>query len=1047
MPTFFIDYENGNDNYSGSSFAVLASGTDGAIASPTIANYSTFSSASANFANDGTITSTKNLAWYGNSYYFMTIQQNATINTTTISPPTGIDSTVFSLIEDTSSNTHYIQSTTWYTPIYEVTQYTLSIYAKSNGKNKLFIRYGTDARSARYNLSNGTVEATGASATASISSIGNGWYRLSLTSTTGGSSSSTYSGDNWEIYITQDSYVSLTASSTSYQGNGYDGVYLCGMQLETGSSATTYEKPVLNTLSIYNGSSYVVFYITQRLNATTLRLNTINSGATLSLLSSQQYYIGGRWKTITNGATAVRTTPGDNIRLMGSPAPTLIGSGTWTAASYFANAAISSSTNASPIVVTCGTSMATLGISNGDTVQIAGHATNTNANGTWEVTNVTGSSCTLVNSTGNGVGGTTGYLKKRTNHVVRLNSAVTQNIASCGNRGEGRTAWTQSSNVTASLLDTDSKEGDVSDSIVVGASFTTGKAAYKATGTLNLSTYQQLSFYIKQTAGTVNVSGDISLRLCSDTTGDTTVHTFNIENLVALNTWVPITIDLGSNMNSSIQSIALYVDSNKGTKTLLLSNIIACKAKSSNDSLNLQSIIGKNTANEPWCPVMSINGTRVILGMNAAYSHSTTLPAYRYGYDGTSETVNTYKRETIKIDLQSTANSIPAQINEGGVIGNPISYIGGWDRTNMSTQTLETWFDARNGLGWGVYINSINSISLQKISFVRYDRAIRVVTVQGLSTFSDINAIGCTNYGLDFGSATNGATLTNLNCSFNGGNAVYMGFGAGSNIINNLIMVGNSTNAFYGYQSFSNNIISNFYARNNAGNGLIFDAGANNTYVSGTMTWNSTNGFRHYAAMNENFISCTTSNNGNNANNGFYVFGGEYYLKNCIVNEPSEFGTYGLDNGKIYSSNHDNTSGNYIITANYGIIVPQTSVRNSNSGYAWALSPTSSVYRISSYPLDLKIATVAVSANAQVTIKAWMKRTSIALNFRLRVKGGQIAGVTNDVTSYMTAAADTWEQVSLTFTPTEAGVVEIFAECWGGSTYYGYVDDLTIIQA
>ena len=46
----------------------------------------------------------------------------------------------------------------------------------------------------------------------------------------------------------------------------------------------------------------------------------------------------------------------------------------------------------------------------------------------------------------------------------------------------------------------------------------------------------------------------------------------------------------------------------------------------------------------------------------------------------------------------------------------------------------------------------------------------------------------------------------------------------------------------------------------------------------------------------------------------------------------------------------------------------------------------------------------------------------------------------------MTAAADTWEEVSLTFTPTANGVVKIQAYCYGGA-YTGYVDDLTIAQA
>jgi DNA-binding response OmpR family regulator len=94
-----------------------------------------------------------------------------------------------------------------------------------------------------------------------------------------------------------------------------------------------------------------------------------------------------------------------------------------------------------------------------------------------------------------------------------------------------------------------------------------------------------------------------------------------------------------------------------------------------------------------------------------------------------------------------------------------------------------------------------------------------------------------------------------------------------------------------------------------------------------------------------------------------------------------------------------------------------------------------------------EIAKVAVAANSLVTIKAWMRRTNSGLTTGLRIKGGQIGGVTNDITSYMTAAADTWEQVTLTFTPTEIGVVEILAECYGGSTYTAYVDDLTISQA
>jgi hypothetical protein len=82
-----------------------------------------------------------------------------------------------------------------------------------------------------------------------------------------------------------------------------------------------------------------------------------------------------------------------------------------------------------------------------------------------------------------------------------------------------------------------------------------------------------------------------------------------------------------------------------------------------------------------------------------------------------------------------------------------------------------------------------------------------------------------------------------------------------------------------------------------------------------------------------------------------------------------------------------------------------------------------------------------------VTIKAWMRRDNTGLTMRLVCKGGQIAGVTSDVVSAMTAAANTWEELTITFTPTEVGVVEITAEAWGGTTYSGWVDDMTISQA
>ena len=81
-----------------------------------------------------------------------------------------------------------------------------------------------------------------------------------------------------------------------------------------------------------------------------------------------------------------------------------------TAALGAGSFAISSSTNATPIVVTC----AAHGITTGtlEVVTIAGHTTNTNANGTWLAYAGSTTALTLVGSVGNGIGGAAGTVSR-----------------------------------------------------------------------------------------------------------------------------------------------------------------------------------------------------------------------------------------------------------------------------------------------------------------------------------------------------------------------------------------------------------------------------------------------------------------------------------------------------------------------------------------------------------------------------------------------------------------------------------------------------------
>ena len=1034
MPTFYLDYEQGNDNYGGTSFSLLASGSDGAISS------TTFSSATANFPNDNTIAPLKNICWhtnfwqgYGNYNGCRLLSLDYYVDEV-ITGPTGINSYIYYLQEYPSSSTRFIRNVSTVLPIAGSTQYTLSIYVKANGRNKVIIQWaGGTTKAARFNLSNGTVEATGGSASAAISDAGNGWYRLSLTITSGASS------DIFYIGIADDSYSGLDASGYTYVGDSTKGIYITGIQLEASSSVSSYEDPPGQILSIFNGTIYAYYHIIARINSTSLTISAISGGTALANTSGRQYYIGGRIQTFTNGLTAVRTNSCDIIRVEASPDPTSIGSATWNGAGSSPTVAISSFTAATPISVT---TAAAHNLATGDTVFIEGHS-NTAVNGTWEII-VTGSTTlTLNNSTAGSVGGAAGTLRKATNCVIRLASALTENIASHGNQGEvgGRSAWTASTNVTCGANNT-TKQGNVSDQIAANVSFTTGLMAYKSFSTKDLSGYQQLSFFIYQTVGSTANFG-LQLRLCSDNAGVTAVNTFNVPALGALNVWHVFTVDLATNLGSNIQSVALYRSNNFGAQTILLSNIIACKASSSADSLSLTSLIGKNTTNESWYPIQSIVGTRVIIDGKLSNSPAvSTQGNFSKGYYGTTETITTHKRETIKTPPVSAFNTAVNTINDSASHFTPCLTIeGGYDRTNMSTQTGITFFDGQNGLGYGISSSSRASWSFKKLGFVRYDRVFMQNTY--LTLFKDLYIISCTN-NFDVTTATQYCKFENIFSNSNNTGMV-ASFGFNVNKFTNCYFQSNNLRGM-DLSSYNNVTFNNCYVNNNGSMGVYDNGGGTNTTFNNCSFNNNQGEAIRTQGCGSNIVlnNCTTSNI--SIYNSLFSFGGSIYLNNCLINESSEFGFYGGGDGRIYCTTHDNTSNNWFVYCEYGLVRPQTSIRYTNSGYAWALSPTSD-YRRDNYPLDFPVAKIAVSANSLVTIKAWMRRTSTGLTLRLRLKGGQIAGVSSDVMSYMTAAADTWEQVTLNFTPTESGVVELLAECWGGSTYTGYIDDLTIIQA
>lgn len=798
-----------------------------------------------------------------------------------------------------------------------------------------------------------------------------------------------------------------------------------------------------------------------------------------------------RWKTMTSGATAARIAPGDTIRIMGSPNPTSLGIGaTWTGEKMRSIVTISYATNATPIVCT----LSSHGYTTGDTVVISGAAGNTAANGVWEINVLTSSSFELVGSTGNGTWTSGGTIRKINNRVVRLNSSLTQNIASVGvgTTGSLRNIWVSNDtvNISASRNTTRSKEHYFSDQIAIGAGYATGTAAYYTLPTtLDLSAYQQVSFWIYQSAGTIGAAGDCSLVLCSDTVGTVGVNTIDIPQLGILNYWHPITVNVGIALSSSVSSIAFKVNTDNGAQTFSLNNIIACKAASSADSLTLNSLIGKNTTGETWYAIQSINGTRVILDDYVNSIPSGNLAGYfpMTGV-GITENVTTYKRETIKTVYATALSTVVQTFTDSGTVGNLIRYEGGWDRTNMSTQNLETWFDGSNGNGYGIYNSGKGYVSLNRVAAVRYynnfyfDGSIlgmeipyipatnnssnagisffNLLPTAGIQTNIHITTIGACNSNYNFGiryAIASRIYIDNVKI-YNGGNGGQSLYASShyENTINNLEIFNGAGYALY-FNSTSNfkinyaNIVNNAYH-------ILFTSSRKNVIGILTSTKNNVFGIS-FTDSNNNYI-----NGGNTSMNSFGIecagSSDFNYLKNFTINETTEIypGVPGSGlNWRLYSQNHDNTTDNHVIFTDLGKISSETTVRNTASGLAWKLQPTSTS-RDQYYPLDFSLAKVAVNANASVSVACSMRRDNTGLAMQLVVPGTNTPGASSNtpplagiptagVIGSMTAAANTWEKVSLSFTPTESGVVEIFVYAYGGSTYTGYVDDLTISQA
>ena len=167
--------------------------------------------------------------------------QTITGNTNATLDPAGGNTADLIVATTASGTSHKIFTNTNNFPSFvSGTAYTFSVFAKATSVASGFVQivmggntFSPGSPYANFQLSGNGAITTGTYSAASVQSFGNGWYRCSITATAAAASSD-YVGVIGPIL------ASGTTRDGNFAGNGVDGVYLWGAQLETGSVATSY---------------------------------------------------------------------------------------------------------------------------------------------------------------------------------------------------------------------------------------------------------------------------------------------------------------------------------------------------------------------------------------------------------------------------------------------------------------------------------------------------------------------------------------------------------------------------------------------------------------------------------------------------------------------------------------------------------------------------------------------------------------------------------------------------------------------------------------
>lgn len=736
------------------------------------------------------------------------------------------------------------------------------------------------------------------------------------------------------------------------------------------------------------------------------------------------------WKTFQLGATAARIAPGDEIRVAKSPDPELVGTASW----------------------------------NGDV--ITGDDIVFDTAPTQFITDGTAGWTTM--------GGPT----------------VTNNQS---------TAWVVGRAATG---------GGVS---VAAAS--NQSLMYKNLGsTIDFSANTQISFWFRPSAAfDCSTSQNMYIRLCSDTAGITVVDTLTMPKWNYNSSyWYPIVIDKGSALGSNIQSISItqttstaltyYFDEFFASPSggLTLWSLIGKHTSNTNES-------------KDWFPIKAIKNNIVTIfhGPNmSTAAGAATSPTFCHKATALCQTenVNTFKRETLKPYQGSTTGPqgtvYGIYITDSGTVNdttyNPIYYTGGW---NTSTTTVDgyTWIDnliqlgtaqptSSQGIDWevgnfgfarfnnGLYVSGSKRVNngCSFVSIVQTPDAVGSASVT--NTFLPVNkriyncdsiiscsgqltivpAVGSTPAFVD-----GVITLGNIRCAGSSG-PIYFGNGSNKLSINagDLIFYGFQTSQLSSINQVSLTARSIQTARSNQ----------NSNPQSPVNFSNSSQCFFNVGTINNIIVG---NNNSVNRSCTDVLLKIDNFIGNSVI-APADgltikIGNYASNASTLFYVGWSNPNTKTYLMDFNGVVGDSRILIGAPSTYpgycqlsgvdvhtpgskAWTYTgPNPSTDFMLNIEHTFKLASCAAEANKLVTVTCYIKSngTTNDVGIRIPMKFGMVSGYTTDINSFVTTSGS-WEQVTITFTPTANCVFDVEAVAITKTTSLiisSQWDDLTITQA